>query len=72
MMKNPSSESFLVNLVAGWGAAVIGVCSFWVLHTIWILDVPPVLTEGLLGTVGLGRLELPTSRLSAVNSGPVS
>ena len=48
MMKNPSSESFLVNLVAGWGAAVIGVCSFWVFHTIWILDVPPVLTEGLL------------------------
>lgn len=47
----PDIESFVVSLAAGATAALIGVVSFWVFHTLWILNIPMVLLEGLFHAI---------------------
>ncbi len=44
----PADESFLVNFAAGATAALIGMVSFGIFHTLWILNIPAVFVEGVL------------------------
>jgi len=47
-------EPWWLNLAAGMAAALVGMISFGVFHTIWILDVPAVFVEGLIFVVPAG------------------
>ena len=51
MTQQSNHGSFLVSLVAAGAAALIGLISFGVYHTLWIANVPEVYLEGLLSFV---------------------
>ena len=46
-----ADESFVISLAAGGAAALIGLTAFWGFHTLWILDIPAVFSEGLLHAI---------------------
>ena len=46
-----AQESFVVSLAAGGAAALVGLTAFWVFHTLWILDIPAVFSEGLIHAI---------------------
>lgn len=46
MRSSIAAESYVVNLAAGAAAALIGLLSFWIFHTLWIANIPAVLSEG--------------------------
>ena len=47
MARLPRDESFVDTVVAGAVAALTGVISFGIFHTLWISDVPAVFVEGM-------------------------
>ncbi len=48
MAEHAPEHPFRYDLAAGVAATLLGLVSFWVFHTIWILNIPAVFFEGLI------------------------
>ncbi len=48
MAEHAPDHPFRFELAAGVAAAMLGLVSFWLFHTIWILNIPAVFFEGLI------------------------